>query len=109
MTFVHVSLLGHGRSKNFEQAEASPPLSTADNSPSVVQDQLRWTVYNATVNLPAALNDPNRTKRETDFFTKTWGQDFYEHSHIPQSPYIPDINRKYFDKYKHRISKVSWY
>lgn len=95
----------HGRSKSFEQAEASPPLSTADNTPSVVQDQLRWTVYNATVNLPAALNDPNRTKRETDFFTKTWGQDFYEHSHIPQSPYIPDINRKYFEKYKHRISK----
>jgi vacuolar protein sorting-associated protein 54 len=109
MTFVHVLLLGHGRSINFEQAEASPPLSTADNSPSVVQDQLRWTVYNATVNLPAALNDPNRTKRETDFFTKTWGQDFYEHLHIPQSPYIPDINKKYFDKYKHRISKVSLY
>ncbi|VDI22077.1 vacuolar protein sorting-associated protein 54 [Mytilus galloprovincialis] len=98
-------LHAHGRNRSLEHNEASPPPSATDNAPSVVQDQLRWTVYNATVNLPAALNDPNRTKRETDFFTKTWGQDFYEHSHIPKSTYIPDISRKYFEKYKNRISK----
>ncbi|CAG2224244.1 VPS54 [Mytilus edulis] len=98
-------LHAHGRNRSLEYNEASPPPSATDNAPSVVQDQLRWTVYNATVNLPAALNDPNRTKRETDFFTKTWGQDFYEHSHIPKSTYIPDISRKYFEKYKNRISK----
>ncbi|KAI2668089.1 Vacuolar protein sorting-associated protein 54 [Labeo rohita] len=46
--------------------------------PSIVADQHRWTVYNSKVNLPAALNDPRLAKRESDFFTKTWGLDFTE-------------------------------
>lgn len=83
----------------------SPPGSV----PSVVHDQHRWTVFDSQVNLPAALNDPLRVKRETDFFTKTWGQEFYEKMYVPESRYLPDIDRKYFEKYKHRISKVySW-
>lgn len=80
----------------------SPPGSV----PSVVHDQHRWTVFDSQVNLPAALNDPLRVKRETDFFTKTWGQEFYEKMYVPESRYLPDIDRKYFEKYKHRISKV---
>lgn len=80
----------------------SPPGSV----PSVVHDQHRWTVFDSKVNLPAALNDPLRVKRETDFFTKTWGQEFYEKMYVPESRYLPDIDRKYFEKYKHRISKV---
>ncbi|PWA29323.1 hypothetical protein CCH79_00013924 [Gambusia affinis] len=48
------------------------------NGPSVVAEHDRWTVYSSKVNLPAALNDPRLAKRESDFFTKTWGLDFTE-------------------------------
>ncbi|XP_033735707.1 vacuolar protein sorting-associated protein 54-like [Pecten maximus] len=73
--------------------------------PSVVQDQHKWTIYKSCVNLPAALNDPLRSKREYDFFTKTWGQDFYERTEVPPSPYLIHISREHFQKYRHRISK----
>ncbi|KAJ8309174.1 hypothetical protein KUTeg_014048 [Tegillarca granosa] len=78
---------------------------TESTEPSVVKDQHKWTVYKSTVNLPAVLNDPSRLKRETDFFTKTLGQDFYYTPDIPPSPYLPEIDRSVFDRYKHRISK----
>lgn len=74
--------------------------------PSVVQDQHKWTVYNSKVNLPAALNDPRLVKRETDFFTKTWGVDFYEKSYLPSSPYVQEINRGHFQGYINRTSEV---
>uniref|UniRef100_A0A672R0Q0 Vacuolar protein sorting-associated protein 54 n=1 Tax=Sinocyclocheilus grahami TaxID=75366 RepID=A0A672R0Q0_SINGR len=68
------------------------------DGPSVVADQHRWTVYNSKVNLPAALNDPRLTKRESDFFTKTWGLDFTETDVMP-SFYLPNINREHFSSY----------
>lgn len=88
------------------QENYSSVVSPPGAIPSVVHDQHRWTVFDSKVNLPAALNDPLRVKRETDFFTKTWGQEFYENLYVPESRYLPDIDRKYFEKYKHRISKV---
>ncbi|XP_077427214.1 vacuolar protein sorting-associated protein 54 isoform X2 [Vanacampus margaritifer] len=51
--------------------------------PSVVSEHDRWTVYSSKVNLPAALNDPRLAKRESDFFTKTWGVDFAETEVMP--------------------------
>ncbi|KTG06856.1 hypothetical protein cypCar_00044042 [Cyprinus carpio] len=66
--------------------------------PSVVADQHRWTVYNSKVNLPAALNDPRLAKRESDFFTKTWGLDFTETEVMP-SFYLPNISREHFSSY----------
>uniref|UniRef100_A0A9J7ZQ05 Vacuolar protein sorting-associated protein 54 n=1 Tax=Cyprinus carpio carpio TaxID=630221 RepID=A0A9J7ZQ05_CYPCA len=66
--------------------------------PSVVVDQHRWTVYNSKVNLPAALNDPRLAKRESDFFTKTWGLDFTETDVMP-SFYLPNISREHFSSY----------
>ncbi|XP_056312283.1 vacuolar protein sorting-associated protein 54 [Danio aesculapii] len=66
--------------------------------PSVVADQHRWTVYNSKVNLPAALNDPRLAKRESDFFTKTWGLDFSETEVMP-SFYLPNITREHFSSY----------
>ncbi|KAK7165677.1 hypothetical protein R3I93_005681 [Phoxinus phoxinus] len=68
------------------------------DGPSVVADQHRWTVYNSKVNLPAALNDPRLTKRESDFFTKTWGLDFTETDVMP-SFYLPNITREHFSSY----------
>lgn len=75
--------------------------------PSVVQDQYKWTVFNSKVNLPAALNDPRLVKRETDFFTKTWGVDFYEKLYLPPSQYIQEISRGHFETYIKRTAGVS--
>ena len=75
--------------------------------PSVVEDQHKWTVFNSSVNLPAVLNDPRLLKRETDFFTKTWGVDFYERSSISPSHLLPEITRLHFDQYIRRTAAVS--
>ncbi|XP_076845410.1 vacuolar protein sorting-associated protein 54 [Brachyhypopomus gauderio] len=66
--------------------------------PSVVADQHRWTVYSSKVNLPAALNDPRLAKRESDFFTKSWGVDFTEGEVLP-SPCLPAITAEHFSSY----------
>ncbi|XP_060951607.1 vacuolar protein sorting-associated protein 54 isoform X2 [Limanda limanda] len=66
--------------------------------PSVVAEHDRWTVYSSKVNLPAALNDPRLAKRESDFFTKSWGLDFAETEVMP-SFYLPNITREHFGPY----------
>ncbi|XP_017312530.1 vacuolar protein sorting-associated protein 54 [Ictalurus punctatus] len=68
------------------------------DAPSVVADQHRWTVYNSKVNLPAALNDPRLAKRESDFFTKTWGVDFTE-GEVTPSYSLPNITAEHFSTY----------
>uniref|UniRef100_A0A8C1C9Z4 Vacuolar protein sorting-associated protein 54 n=1 Tax=Cyprinus carpio carpio TaxID=630221 RepID=A0A8C1C9Z4_CYPCA len=73
--------------------------------PSVVVDQHRWTVYNSKVNLPAALNDPRLAKRESDFFTKTWGLDFTETDVMP-SFYLPNISREHFSSYLQETAQI---
>ncbi|XP_062586622.1 vacuolar protein sorting-associated protein 54-like isoform X2 [Saccostrea cucullata] len=94
-----------GRKRSETQEDQCFVVSPPGTIPSVVHDQHRWTVFDSKVNLPAALNDPLRVKRETDFFTKTWGQEFYEKMYVPESRYLPEIDRRFFEKYKHRISK----
>lgn len=64
----------------------------------------QWTVYSAVQNLPAVLNDPNRTKRST-FFTNTWGDSFVEKNDIPNSPYLPEITRGHFELYMKKIGR----
>ncbi|XP_073409859.1 vacuolar protein sorting-associated protein 54 [Dendrobates tinctorius] len=71
--------------------------------PSVVADQHKWTIYHSKVNLPAALNDPRLAKRESDFFTKTWGQDFVEVDVLPSS-YLRPINKEHFSSYSQQTS-----
>ncbi|XP_053195068.1 LOW QUALITY PROTEIN: vacuolar protein sorting-associated protein 54 [Scomber japonicus] len=68
------------------------------DGPSVVAEHDRWTVFSSKVNLPAALNDPRLAKRESDFFTKTWGLDFAETEVMP-SFYLPNITREHFGPY----------
>ena len=71
------------------------------------EKEVKWTVYSSTVNLPAVLNDPRKARRETDFFTKTWGETFVEKSEILPSPYLPNITRSYFQRYLRHIASVS--
>ncbi|XP_066495027.1 vacuolar protein sorting-associated protein 54 [Tiliqua scincoides] len=77
------------------------PNSLCD-SPSLVSDQNKWTIYHSKVNLPAALNDPRLAKREFDFFTKTWGQDFVDIEVVP-SLYLPQISKEHFVTYQQEI------
>ncbi|KAK7104655.1 hypothetical protein V1264_019335 [Littorina saxatilis] len=79
------------------------PLVSTNTDPNIVQDQYKWTIHNASVNLPALLNDPRLVRRETDFFTKTWGQNFEKGEVIP-SPYIPEIGAEHFEKYMRRVA-----
>uniref|UniRef100_H2LCS6 Vacuolar protein sorting-associated protein 54 n=1 Tax=Oryzias latipes TaxID=8090 RepID=H2LCS6_ORYLA len=76
------------------------------NGPSVVEEHDRWTVYSSKVNLPAALNDPRLAKRESDFFTKTWGLDFTETEVMP-SFYLPIITREQFGPYLQEMTQVT--
>ena len=75
------------------------------DGPSVVAEHDRWTVYSSKVNLPAALNDPRLAKRESDFFTKTWGLDFAETEVMP-SFYLPNITREHFGPYLQETAQV---
>nr|XP_054758347.1 vacuolar protein sorting-associated protein 54-like [Lytechinus pictus] len=83
-------------------AHSDAPSMTV--APSVVSVQQKWTPLSSVVNLPAVLNDPRKVKRETDFFTKTWGEGFVDQSEIPSSPYVPRISRIHFEKYLRQVA-----
>lgn len=76
------------------------------DGPSVVAEHDRWTVLSSKVNLPAALNDPRLAKRESDFFTKTWGLDFAE-TEVMASFYLPNITRDDFGPYLQETAQVT--
>ncbi|XP_076364752.1 vacuolar protein sorting-associated protein 54-like isoform X3 [Tachypleus tridentatus] len=80
-------------------------LQKGERLSNIVNDYNKWTVHNSSQNLPAVLNDLRRSKRELDFFIKTWGDSFVEQGPIPSSPYIPEVTRKHFDTYLRRINK----
>ncbi|NWH52749.1 VPS54 protein, partial [Fregata magnificens] len=73
------------------------------DSPCLVVDQHRWTIYHSKVNIPAALNDPRLAKRESDFFTKTWGVDFVD-TEVTPSFYLPQITKEHFALYQQEIT-----
>lgn len=92
---LRMTQMGHGHMIS--------PLVSGRKEPSIVEDQFRWTIYDASVNLPAVLNDPRLAKRETDFFTKTWGEAF-EKKDVQPSPFLPEINGSHFERYLGKIS-----
>jgi len=61
------------------------------------KDESLWTVYSCTQNLPAALNDP--ANRETDLFTKTWGETFVPLIPTTSLDLYPKLNRSDFSRY----------
>ncbi|XP_022906084.2 vacuolar protein sorting-associated protein 54 [Onthophagus taurus] len=64
----------------------------------------QWSLYSASQNLPAVLNDPNRGK-QSNFFVKTWGDSFVEKVGIEKSPFLPEITYAHFDTYLKKIGK----
>lgn len=65
-----------------------------------------WTVYSASQNLPAVLNDPFKGK-QSNFLTRTWGDGFVEKVDIPKSPYLPEITMQHFETYLKKIARVT--
>ncbi|XP_028161268.1 vacuolar protein sorting-associated protein 54 [Ostrinia nubilalis] len=63
-----------------------------------------WTFYSSSQNLPAVLNDPNRGK-QSNFFTKTWGDNFVDKVELSPSPYLPEITLSHFEPYCKRITR----
>ncbi|KAF5271943.1 hypothetical protein FQA39_LY07960 [Lamprigera yunnana] len=64
----------------------------------------RWTIYCAAQNLPAVLNDPNRGK-QSNFFTKTWGDSFVESTSIGKCPFLPEISHAHFETYLRKYAR----
>ncbi|XP_078674296.1 vacuolar protein sorting-associated protein 54-like isoform X2 [Branchiostoma floridae x Branchiostoma belcheri] len=95
----HLSKDGAVSTLRRTSSQTSP--SPSPSEPAVVTDQQAWTVYNSQVNLASVLNDPRRSRREHDFFTKTWGEDFIEigPEDIPPSFYLPNITKAHFEHY----------
>ncbi|KAJ8669831.1 hypothetical protein QAD02_001090 [Eretmocerus hayati] len=63
-----------------------------------------WSMYSASQNLPAVLNDPNKGK-QSNFLTKTWGDSFVERIDIPRCLYLPDITWQHLEPYIKRIGR----
>ncbi|XP_062135146.1 vacuolar protein sorting-associated protein 54 [Drosophila sulfurigaster albostrigata] len=63
-----------------------------------------WGVYSAAQNLPAVLNDPQRGK-QSNLFTKKWGEHFVERSQVPHTARLPDITHADFAVYLGSIGK----
>lgn len=66
-----------------------------------------WSVYSASQNLPAVLNDPNKGK-QSNFLTKTWGDSFIEKVEIPKCSHLPEITMQHLESYLKKIGKVSF-
>ena len=107
--YIYCLLLGLGTNdrRSREGSKEPAPVYSVSSEPSVVQDQYKWTVFNSKINLPAVLNDPRLSRREIDFFTKTWGDGFTDKAVVSPAPHIPHISKENFRKYMKRISVVS--
>ena len=89
-----------------EKSDRRQQYQTFRSEPSLLEDQHKWTVFNSQVNLPAVLNDPRLTRRETDFFTKTWGESF-DKTIVYPSPHLQDITKEHFRRYLKKTTGVS--
>ena len=70
----------------------------------LISDGMASNVNAACQNMAAILNDPKKGKQK-DFFTRTWGEGFVEHTEIPSSPLLPEVTEAYFAPYLKKISK----
>lgn len=63
-----------------------------------------WSVYMAAQNLPAVLNDPSRGK-QSNIFTKKWGDNFVEKVQIHSTHLLPEITYDHLGDYIKQIGK----
>ncbi|KAL1415887.1 hypothetical protein MTO96_028486 [Rhipicephalus appendiculatus] len=67
--------------------------------------EARWTVHRSAQNLPAVLNDPRRSRREVDFFTRTWGDHFTETPPAGGEGPGARVTRQLFEAYLSRCAR----
>ena len=103
--FFYISVMLKSRNEPDKATSSAKSVAVSISEPSVVEDQHKWTIFMSKANLPAALNDPRLHRRETDFFTKTWGESFVEKTTVYQSPHLPQVTREHFRKY---LKKTAW-
>lgn len=68
-------------------------------------DKTSWTQHPCQ-NLSSVLNDPRRSTRESDFFTRIWGESFVPQGVVPLT-LLPNTPRGYFADYWKRYEIVS--
>lgn len=68
------------------------------------ETEQKWNVFSAAQNLPAVLNDPSRGK-QSNLFTKKWGDSFVDKTQVPYTPYLVNIDWKHFELYCKKIGK----
>ena len=82
--------------KDKQRASTRPRIPSVDEVSR--REEPKWTIFSASQNLAAALNDPMR--REMDLFTRTWGSYFVPTAPIPASPCsVPSIELGDFLRY----------
>jgi vacuolar protein sorting-associated protein 54 len=73
-------------------------------SQSMKEIEEKWNIFSAAQNLPAVLYDPAKG-RQSNIFTKKWGDNFTEKQHIYASPHLPKIDWSHFELYCKKIGK----
>jgi vacuolar protein sorting-associated protein 54 len=64
----------------------------------------KWNIFSAAQNLPAVLNDPSRG-RQSNLFTKKWGDSFVEKQQVPPTPHLPKVDWSHLELYCKKIGK----
>lgn len=64
----------------------------------------KWNIFSAAQNLPAVLNDPSRG-RQSNLFTKKWGDSFVEKQQVMPTPNLPQVDWNHLELYCKKIGK----
>ncbi|KAG5676824.1 hypothetical protein PVAND_006631 [Polypedilum vanderplanki] len=73
-------------------------------SQSMKEIEEKWNIFSAPQNLPAVLYDPSRG-RQSNIFTKKWGDSFTDRQIVTISPHLPTIDWSHFEIYCRKIGK----
>lgn len=73
-------------------------------SQSIKEIEDKWNIFSAAQNLPAVLYDPAKG-RQSNIFTKKWGDSFTEKQTVFPSQNLPKIDWTHFEGYCRKIGK----
>jgi vacuolar protein sorting-associated protein 54 len=73
-------------------------------SQSMKEAEEKWNIFSAAQNLPAVLNDPSRG-RQSNLFTKKWGDSFVERQQVQPSQHLPRVDWNHLELYCKKIGK----
>lgn len=73
-------------------------------SQSMKEIEEKWNIFSAAQNLPSVLYDPSKG-RQSNIFTKKWGDSFTDRQIVSASPHLPKIDWSHFELYCRKIGK----